>query len=59
MARQQRITVRGKQRMDIDPLVFLQVLLAISEDWDRTDDTSRRSSDAFHAAIEDVEESAR
>ncbi len=58
MAAQKRITVRGQQRADIDPLVFLQVLLAISQDWDQEDDGCRPSPDAFQAAIEDIEESA-
>lgn len=55
MARRKRITVRGKQRADIDPLAFLHVLLAIGDEWDEPTE-SRPSPDVHQAAIEDRQE---
>jgi hypothetical protein len=52
MAKQRRIKVRGEPRSDIDPAVFLQVLLAIGEECGSAED-AERSTDAFDAAIED------
>jgi hypothetical protein len=57
MSTSKRITVSGQQRTDVDPLVLLQILLAIGENWDQERRTL--STDAFEAAIEDHQETAR
>jgi hypothetical protein len=58
MARTRRITVRGKQQSEIDPLVFLHVLLAIAEEQDAAT-RPVPSPDTFDAAVEDLAESPR
>jgi hypothetical protein len=57
MASSKRITVRGKQRSDIDPLVLLHVLLAIAEEREHEDGDRPVSPDVFGAAIADLQES--
>jgi hypothetical protein len=57
VSRSKRLTVSGQQRTDVDPLVLLQILLAIGEKWDQKERTS--SADVFEAAIEDHQETAR
>ena len=56
MAKQKRITVWGKARRDIDPLLFVHVLVAIAEEQEQTVVASS-SPDAYDAAIEDLTES--
>jgi hypothetical protein len=50
--KERQITVRGKQRSDIDAELFVQVLIAIGRDLDAPK-TPPHSPDAFEAAIED------
>jgi hypothetical protein len=55
MQKSKRIKVRGKQRVDIDPQLFVQVLIAIAQDWASEDKPAADSPDVFQAAIEDTE----
>jgi hypothetical protein len=55
MKKSRRITVRGKQRVDIDPELFVQVLIAIARDWAAEGKPTASSPDVFQAAIEDAE----
>jgi len=55
MAKSKKITVRGKPRADIDPLVFLQVLLTVGDEWENQPSGNQSASpDAHGAAIEDA-----
>ena len=51
MAKALRIVVRGKPRVELDPLVLLQVLLTVCDEPDSPLPT--RSVDALQASIED------
>lgn len=59
MAKQRKIIVRGKPRTDIDPAMFVQVLLAIAAESERDIREDLPSPDVFDAAIEDRGATAR
>ena len=52
MQRERQITVRGKQRADIDAELFVQILIAIGRDLDAPKNLPH-SPDTFDAVIED------
>lgn len=53
MVKQRKIIVRGKQRADIDPVLLVEVLLAIAAEWELPASPVFASPDAYDAAIED------
>jgi hypothetical protein len=52
-AKSKRITVRGKQRAEIDPELFVQILVAIALEMAQETKLAPTSPDVFDAAIED------